>query len=401
MKILHINATDEGGTFNLMLDIHKALIKKKIVTKIYLPQKKKYFPKKKNILNFYFPNNSLFDLHFYIINILKRIIKKYFLKAKPESTVTLSLFDSFGLKNMVDKIKPDIIHLHWLGNEFVSLKDVINFKIPIVWTLHDLWLVNPYHHYANEQNNNFFSKILTRYQLDKIKKILKKNINIIPTSIWSENKLKKKFELDSNKYTYIPCGINFNKFYPMSKLQSKKKLGLEKKPVILFIAFGVNNPRKGFQFLKKSLKFIKHDYQLLIAGDTKPLNYDGKYKFVKLPKSFNMRRLVFNSADMLIVPSTHEAFGLVSIEAAACNTPAIVFNDTGLEDPIKHKVNGYVAKYKDVKDLGKGINWILQSIKKKPTKFNNCRKKAIRKYDINYLAGKYILTYKKLLNNKY
>ena len=122
---------------------------------------------KKNISNFYFPNNSLFDLHFYIINILKRIIKKYFLKAKPESTVTLSLFDSFGLKNMVDKIKPDIIHLHWLGNEFVSLKDVINFKIPIVWTLHDLWLVNPYHHYANEQNNNFFSKILTRYQLDK------------------------------------------------------------------------------------------------------------------------------------------------------------------------------------------------------------------------------------------
>ena len=71
---------------------------------------------------------------------------------------------------------------------------------------------------------------------------------------------------------------------------------------------------------KKSLKFIKHDYQLLIAGDTKPLNFDGKYKFVKLPKSFNMRRLVFNSADMLIVPSTHEAFGLVSIEAAACNT---------------------------------------------------------------------------------
>ena len=178
-------------------------------------------------------------------------------------------------------------------------------------------------------------------------------------------------------------------------------MGLEKKPLILFIAFGVNNPRKGFQFLKKSLKFIKHDYQLLIAGDTKPLNFDGKYKFVKLPKSFNMRRLVFNSADMLIVPSTHEAFGLVSIEAAACNTPAIVFNDTGLEDPIKHKVNGYVAKYKDVKDLGKGINWILQSIKKKPTKFSNCRKKAIKKYDINYLAGKYILTYKKLLNNKY
>ena len=41
MKILHINGTDEGGTYNLLFDIHKALIKKKIKTKIYLPQKKK------------------------------------------------------------------------------------------------------------------------------------------------------------------------------------------------------------------------------------------------------------------------------------------------------------------------------------------------------------------------
>ena len=40
MKVLHINATNEGGTFNLMFDIHQALIKKKIKTKIYLPQKK-------------------------------------------------------------------------------------------------------------------------------------------------------------------------------------------------------------------------------------------------------------------------------------------------------------------------------------------------------------------------
>ena len=132
MKILHINATDEGGTFNLMLDIHKALIKKKIVTKIYLPQKKKYFPQKKNISNFYFPNNSLFDLHFYIINILKRIIKKYFLKAKPESTVTLSLFDSFGLKNMVDKIKPDIIAAGNIG----CITQIANgTDIPIVHTI--------------------------------------------------------------------------------------------------------------------------------------------------------------------------------------------------------------------------------------------------------------------------
>jgi glycosyltransferase involved in cell wall biosynthesis len=394
MKVLHINATDEGGTFNLLFDIHKSLIKKKIKTKIYLPQKK-FSP------NFYFQKNIFFYFHFRVINFLKKIIRRFFLKPAPYSTITLSLFNSFGLKKMIKIIKPDIIHLHWLGNEFVSVRDIINLKIPIVWTMHDLWVVNPYYHYKKKQEKNFFGKILTNYLLNKIKIILKKKIKIVPTSAWSKRNLERKFRLDRKKYEYIPCGIDFKKFYPMSKFQSKKLLGLQKKPVILFIAFGVNNPRKGFEYLKKSLKFIKHDYQLLIAGDTKPLNFMGEYKFVKLPKTFKMRRLVFNSADLLIVPSTHEAFGLVSIEAAACNTPSVVFNNTGLQDPIKHKDNGYVAKYKNINDLGKGINWILQSLKKKPTRFQNCREKAKKKYDINYLADKYILAYKKLLKKNY
>jgi glycosyltransferase involved in cell wall biosynthesis len=59
--------------------------------------------------------------------------------------------------------------------------------------------------------------------------------------------------------------------------------------------------------------------------------------------------------------------------------------------------NGYVAKYKDINDLAKGINWILKSIKENPSKFRDCRKKAKKKYDISYLTNKYILTYKNLL----
>lgn len=399
MKVLHINAVDEGGTFNLMFDIHKSLIKKKITSKIYLPIKKKKFSKKYS-QNFFFQNSKIFNYHYYFINFLKKIILKLLLNPEPYSTVTLSLFKSFGLGKMIKKIQPDIIHLHWLGNEFLSLEDILKIRIPIVWTLHDLWLVNHYYHYENKKAKNFFCKTLTNYQANKIKLILKKNIKIIPTSNWSTKKFEKKYKLSKSKYSYIPCGINFDKFYPMSKIQSKKKLGLRKKPVILFIAFGINNPRKGFEYLKKSLTYIKYEYQLLIAGDTNPTHFKDEYKFVKLPKTFKMRRLIFSCADLLIVPSTYEAFGLVSIEAAACNTPSVVFNNTGLEDPIKHMDNGYVAKYRSAIDLGNGINWILKSIKEKPARFKNCREKAKKKYDINNLANKYILTYKDLLKKR-
>ena len=65
MKILHINGTDEGGTYNLLFDIHKALIKKKLKQRFI-------FLKKKKNTNFCYQENIFFYIHFYIINFLKR-----------------------------------------------------------------------------------------------------------------------------------------------------------------------------------------------------------------------------------------------------------------------------------------------------------------------------------------
>ena len=53
MKILHINGTSEGGTFNVIYDLHKALLKKKIKSNIYLPEKM-------NIKNSYYPKSFFF-----------------------------------------------------------------------------------------------------------------------------------------------------------------------------------------------------------------------------------------------------------------------------------------------------------------------------------------------------
>ena len=114
----------------------------------------------------------------------------------------------------------------------------------------------------------------------------------------------------------------------MNKKIAKKTLGLKNKPTILFVAYGVNNSRKGFAYLDRSLKFIKYDYQLLIVGDEKPFNFGDKdYRFIHSPKDIKLRRLIYNSADLLVAPSIQEAFGLVCLEAAACNTPSVIFDE--------------------------------------------------------------------------
>lgn len=387
MRVLHINGTSEGGTISLLKDLHQSLLKKKIISFIYTPHNLK-------LKNSLYPNRRSFNIYSNLILIIKKIIQKFFLKNK-EST-TFGLFPSFEIDRIIKIVKPDLIHLHWVGNEFLSLKEIENFKIPVVWTMHDLWLINSINHYPNTINKNLSTKLISKIVDYKKKKILKLNSKVIATSNWTFKKLNKKFEF-KNKSFLIPCGIDFKKWYPENKKKAKKILGLKDKKTILIIAYGLKNSRKGFSFFIKSMDKIIYDYQLLIVGDQKPEYLENKnFKFIYKPSTYNKRRLIYNAADLIIIPSLYEAFGLVSLEAAACNVPSVIFNNTGLTDIIKHKKTGYIAKYKNYNDLAKGINWIITKLEQDVSIFKTCRKNVIKKFDINNIAKEYIHIYKKL-----
>ena len=63
---------------------------------------------------------------------------------------------------------------------------------------------------------------------------------------------------------------------------------------------------------------------------------------------------IYSACDLLIMPSRIEAFGQVALEAGSCSLPTISFKNTGVEDIVDHKKNGYLAKYLNIKDLAKG-----------------------------------------------
>jgi glycosyltransferase involved in cell wall biosynthesis len=71
--------------------------------------------------------------------------------------------------------------------------------------------------------------------------------------------------------------------------------------------------------------------------------------------------LVYNATDIFIAPSLAETFGYVILESLACGTPVVGFDVGGIPDLIKHKENGYLAKYKDSDDLTTGIKYCLEN----------------------------------------
>ena len=394
MRILHINGTSYGGAANFVFDLHEEFLKKNVSSFVYSP-------KRRNINNTLYPKSIFFKLHNLIKIILNKIINKLFIKSN--NTITLSLFNSFEISKIIKETKPDLINIHWLGNEFMSLKEVQSIKVPIVWTLHDMWIFQPFLHYTSERYKINSKQFFSNYLLRRKKKLREKKINFISTSDWMLQQIEDSNLFYKHQLKKISCGVNFEVWKPEDKQNCKKLFNLDNnKKTILYMSIGGNNIRKGLNLLIDSLEFVKNDFQLVIVGDQYPTNIHKQlnYKFIDSPKDVYTRRSLYNAADLLAAPSILEAFGLVALEASACNLPSVIFNKTGLTEVIKHKENGYVSEFSDIKDYARGIDWIFDELSENPKRFENIKNQVKNKFDIKYISNMYLDIYKNLINDK-
>ena len=86
----------------------------------------------------------------------------------------------------------------------------------------------------------------------------------------------------------------------------------------------------------------------------------------------------------------------MSSESLACGTPVVGFDNTGTADIIDHKINGYLAKLRDSKDLSRGIEWVLTNNNYDELCLN-AREKVVKEFDSVVVAGKYIELYESIL----
>ena len=232
--------------------------------------------------------------------------------------------------------------------------------------------------------------------------LITKKIKLIPTSKWMQTKLLESKIFSDKQISKIPCAIDFKNWYPENKNLSRNLLSIkENKKIIFFIAMGGNNSRKGLDLLVQSLKLVNFDYQLVVAGDQFPKYFDrDKVVFFDNPKDLVTRRLLYSASDALVVPSRQESFGLVALEASACNTPSIIFEDNGLSEVIIHKKNGYIAKKDNIEDYANGINWVFTNIDKKNFDLPNIRSFTKNKFDIDMISKEYLKVYEDLISDK-
>lgn len=280
--------------------------------------------------------------------------------------------------------KADIVHLHLIHNysnfSILSLPK-LSRKKTIFWTLHDPWaFTGGCEHSFDCEKWMTGCKAICPYPRSrsifqayspffhwKIKKYLysKSDINLIVASQWMKDRVSVSPLLKHLPCHLIPFGIDINLFHPGDKLKAREKLGIN--PLHRVIAFrdpGLKKDKfKGMRWLMEALQIYQPETSvaLLIFQDGEAFEVlRDKYDIIRTGwiKEEEMS-LALSAADIFLMPSIQESFGLMAVEAMSCGLPVIVFEGTALPSIIKAPIGGISVPAKNSKALAEAVKLLL------------------------------------------
>lgn len=343
------------------------------------------------------------------------------LKLYPKTSGMFSsqyFFDAIA--HRVHQINPDIVHLHWICNGFLRIESLSQLKKPLVWTLHDMWPFTGGCHYTNEclgyqsscgtcpQLNSQSNRDLSHWTLArKLNSWKTLNPVIVCPSQWLAKCAQESSLFKNYRIEVIPHGLDLNRYKPVDQRFARNLLNLpQDKKLILFGASSgaTGHARKGFHLLQPALQKLNQidpssNLELVVFGASEPeqpLDLGFKTHYLGTFQDDISLAFIYSSADVMVVPSTQEAFGQTGSEALACGTPVVAYGSTGLQDIVDHQQDGYLANPFDIDDLAEGIHWILEDDARHLKLRLQARQKAEHDFSLKLQASRYLSIYEDL-----
>lgn len=317
----------------------------------------------------------------------------------------------------------DVIHLHWVNQAMLSLRNIRKILLSgkrVVWTMHDMWCFTGVCHYASSCENwrthcvrcpqlhhpwRFDLSAFTFRTKKKTYKKALKPVTFVGCSKWLASLAVDAPLLKGHKVVSIPNPIDTDFYTPAENpaiLRTKLNLPLDKR-ILLFTAYKITDPIKGFNYLTEALMLLVEEKPemreklLLVLAGKKSEEVCDVFPIEARPMGYvNSRqqmRELYQTADLLLMPTMMDNLPNTISEAMACGTPCVAFNVGGVPQMVETGVNGYLAEYCNSLDFARGIIRILTS-----TSYDalcrNARSKALVSYGEKVIAQKYMDVYK-------
>lgn len=330
----------------------------------------------------------------------------------------------------IDKINPDVIHLHNIHGYYVHCGMLFDYikrhNLPVVWTLHDCWAFTgwcAYFDYANcerwkSQCYNcpcrrdypkawITCRSKSNYEIKRNTFSDVENLTLVSPSQWLANLTRDSY-LKDYPVIVINNGVDTNNFKPESG-NTKERLGISGKKMLLAVAGGLAK-RKGRDYLLKIPTILKEDEVLVILGITeKQKEQLPKDKCIGIPYTNKLSELVslYSDADVFINTTLEDNFPTTNIEALACGTPVVTFNTGGsveavldneelsIDDKFKRSSVGGVVPKGDLESMFLLVREILSDNQKKYKE--KCVNKVVGFYNKQEQYKKYVKLYQDVI----
>ncbi len=310
----------------------------------------------------------------------------------------------------------DVLNLHWVQGEMLSIAEIGRLRKPVVWTLHDMWAFCGAEHYTEQfrwregyrrDNRPHYERgiDLNRWVWQRKRRHLWRSFHIVTPSRWLAQCVRESVLMHDWPVCVIPNTIDTERWKPLEHALARELLGLPKDvPLLLFGAIGGGqDPRKGFDLLQAAIRQLQgkvDGLQLVVFGQTRPLNppdlgfpihYTGH-----LHDDLSLR-IVYSAADVMVIPSRQDNLPNTGVEALACGTPVVAFDTCGLPDIVQHQHTGYLAKPFDTQDLAHGIRWVIEDQQRLRQLRANARRFAEAHYAYDVVAKQYLRVYEEAI----
>jgi D-inositol-3-phosphate glycosyltransferase len=269
----------------------------------------------------------------------------------------------------------DLVHGHYWVSGLVAHRLQEVWGVPMVQMFHTLG-----------QLKNSVAKTAADKEVDARIEIESKVIawadRVIAATPLERSQMVWCYGADLEKVTVIPAGVDTSLFYPRDRAQVREQLGLPDldTPILLFV--GRIERLKGIDTLLESVAVVSRtcsgrNLKVLIVGGGgqteaenaelrrvvqlhRDLNLEEQVEFVG-SKPQEMLPLYYAAADITVMPSHYESFGLVAVEAMASGTPVIASNVGGLSFTVKDGETGYLVPEENHFALAEQVHTLLKN----------------------------------------
>jgi D-inositol-3-phosphate glycosyltransferase len=262
-----------------------------------------------------------------------------------------------------NQLQYDLIHSHYWLSGLIGKQLQTIWHVPHAVMFHTLGAI---------KNKVGIGENEPELRIESENEVVSSCQRIIASTASESEYLVRLYRASPDKISVIPCGVNLESFRPIDRDTARRELGLDHQKVILFV--GRMDPLKGLEQLLTATTYMdgqKPPILMIVGGDAESqgqvlqqmameLNIEQRVKFFgSVPQS--QLPLFYSAADVCVIPSYYESFGMVALESLACGTPIVATNVGGMKNIIRNSEMGRIVSDNSPLNLATEISELIRT----------------------------------------